>query len=81
MNDGSVGAGPAKINVPALFLVGERDTGLNIPGMHDVIDAMPTLVPRLAGSIIVPGGGHWLPQERPDVVNDAIINFAKSVCA
>lgn len=63
------------INIPALFMVGERDTGLSIPGMRDIIDAMPAFVPRLTQRIIVPGSGHWLPQECPDLVNDAIVRF------
>lgn len=69
----------ARVNVPALFMVGERDTGLSIPGMREIIDAMPALVPRLTEKFIVPGSGHWLPQERPDVVNDALVRFARSI--
>ena len=65
------------VDVPALFMIGERDTGLGIPGMLDIIDAMPALVPQLLGKVVVPGSGHWLPQERPDLVSDAIIDFAR----
>lgn len=32
------------VNVPAMYLVGERDTGLAIPGMKAIINAMPSLV-------------------------------------
>ncbi|WP_416408366.1 alpha/beta fold hydrolase [Agrobacterium rosae] len=64
-----------KVIVPALFMVGERDTGLAIPGMKEMIDAMPSLAPALQRTQIVPGAGHWLPQEAPDVVNKAIIEF------
>ncbi|MGO4737056.1 alpha/beta fold hydrolase [Bosea sp. 2KB_26] len=67
------------IDIPALFVVGERDTGLSIPGMRDTIDAMPALVPQLTETIVVPGCGHWLPQERPDRLNDAIISFARHI--
>ncbi|MGV1870428.1 alpha/beta fold hydrolase [Agrobacterium rosae] len=66
-----------KVTVPALFMVGERDTGLAIPGMKEMIDAMPSLAPALKQIQIVPGAGHWLPQEAPDVVNKAIIEFLK----
>jgi pimeloyl-ACP methyl ester carboxylesterase len=66
-----------KVEVPALFIVGERDTGLSIPGMHEIIKAMPMLVPKIGEPIVVPGGGHWLPQERPDQVSAAIVNFAR----
>ena len=68
-----------KVDVPALFMVGERDTGLSIPGMQDIIDAMPRLVPQLLHQVVVPGSGHWLPQERPDLVSDAIIDFARHI--
>ena len=68
-----------RVNVPALFMIGARDTGLSIPGMRQIIDAMPALVPRLTETLIVPGSGHWLPQERPDVVNDALVRFVRSV--
>lgn len=68
-----------KVGIPALFMTGERDTGLAIPGMRDIVDAMPQLVPQLKENIIVPGSGHWLPQERPDIVSEALIQFARQI--
>ncbi len=68
-----------KVGIPALFMTGERDTGLAIPGMRDIVDAMPQLVPQLKENIIVPGSGHWLPQERPDIVSEALIRFARQI--
>jgi pimeloyl-ACP methyl ester carboxylesterase len=65
-----------EVEVPALFIAGERDTGLHIPGMVEIIEAMPTLAPRIHAPLIIPGGGHWLPQECPEQVNAAIIEFA-----
>lgn len=64
-----------RVEVPALYLVGERDTGLAMPGMQDIIAAMPALVPRLAASHTVPGAGHWLAQEAPERVNAELIAF------
>lgn len=69
----------SKVNVPAMFIVGERDTGLQIPGMRELIGAMASLVPHLTQSLIVPGAGHWLPQEAPEQVNAALIDFAHHV--
>lgn len=69
----------ALITTPTLYFVGERDTGLNIPGMKEIIDAMPSVVPNLRGSKIIPGCGHWLPQERPGVLSKAIIEFANEI--
>jgi pimeloyl-ACP methyl ester carboxylesterase len=68
-----------KVKVPALFMTGERDTGLAIPGMRQIIEAMPGLVPDLRKTQFVPGAGHWLPQERPEIVSEAIIEFIGSL--
>lgn len=69
----------ARVNVPALFLIGERDTGLAIPGMADIIAAMPDLVPDLRGSHVLPGAGHWLQQERPAEVSEAVLAFLREI--
>jgi len=68
-----------EVTVPALYMVGERDTGFGIPGMRQIIADMPRLVPRLTDAIIVPGCGHWIQQERPDVVNAALVRFARNL--
>ena len=65
--------------MPALYLVGERDTGLAIPGMDQIIKAMPALVPQLRAVQVIPGAGHWLQQEAPDAVNLALVNFLTSL--
>ncbi|MDZ7863442.1 alpha/beta hydrolase [Acidovorax sp.] len=68
-----------RVEVPALYLVGERDTGLAMPGMAGLIAAMPELVPRLRGSHTITGAGHWLPQEAPARVNEQLIGFLRSL--
>ncbi len=68
-----------QVTVPALFAVGERDPGLQIPGMDAIIGAMPRLAPGLRDSIVVPGAGHWLQQERPDAVNRALLGFLEAL--
>ncbi|WP_414449720.1 alpha/beta fold hydrolase [Burkholderia sp. 22PA0099] len=70
-----------QVKVPALFLAGERDPGLSIPGMRDIIAGMPSLVPRLQASRIIPGCGHWVSQERPEALSAAIIEFARGLDA
>ncbi|TCW85731.1 epoxide hydrolase [Burkholderia sp. SRS-46] len=67
------------VQPPALYLVGEYDTGLAIPGMHEIIGAMPKLVPHLRDSQIIPRAGHWLQQEAPDRVNVAVIEFLRNL--
>jgi pimeloyl-ACP methyl ester carboxylesterase len=67
------------VQTPALYLVGEYDTGLAIPGMHEIIGGMRRLVPNLQDSRIIPRAGHWLQQEAPDLVNAAVIEFLHSL--
>lgn len=67
-----------KIEVPALFIAGQRDAGLQIQGMTEIIEAMPTLAPSVQEPVFISGGGHWLPQECPDQVSAAIVAFARS---
>jgi Predicted hydrolases or acyltransferases (alpha/beta hydrolase superfamily) len=68
-----------KVMIPALYVVGERDVGLSIPGMRQIIAEMPSLVPMLSQTVILPGCGHWTQQERPQEVNSAIISFLRSL--
>ncbi|HWK63645.1 MAG TPA: alpha/beta hydrolase [Rhizobiaceae bacterium] len=67
------------VATPALYMVGEQDVGLSIPGMRDIISAMPALVPDLMEAIFLPDCGHWAPQERPEQVSRALIQFAECV--
>jgi pimeloyl-ACP methyl ester carboxylesterase len=64
-----------RVQVPALIAIGSRDVGLSMPGMDRMIDEMPQLVNDLRGSVIE-GAGHWVQQERRDVVNELILSFA-----
>ncbi len=36
---------------------------------------MKATVPRLTDSILVPGAGHWVQQEKPAEVNAALLKF------
>jgi pimeloyl-ACP methyl ester carboxylesterase len=65
------------IEVPALFVGGDRD-GPTIWG-GAAIAAFGTTLPKLHRSLILPGCGHWTQQERPDEVNQALIDFLASV--
>jgi pimeloyl-ACP methyl ester carboxylesterase len=65
------------IDVPALFIVGENDP---VRGFADVGEAeLRTRVPKLTKAVLVPGAGHWVQQERPDVVNAELIGFLKGL--
>lgn len=68
-----------RVLVPALFMMGERDTGFSIPGMDQVIAAMPELVSDLRGSYVLQNAGHWLQQERPSEVSELTIKFLSAL--
>jgi pimeloyl-ACP methyl ester carboxylesterase len=68
-----------RVQVPALFIIGQRDVGLSIPGMRELIADMSRLVPQLRPVVELPAAGHWLQQERPDEVNAALLTFLRSL--
>lgn len=60
-----------RIEQPALFLTGERDpVATFMPA-----EAMTGWVTDLREQIVVPGAGHWVTQEAPGPVNDALLRF------
>lgn len=63
----------APITVPALFIGGDRD-GPTMWGQR-AIERFPTTLPELRGSHILTGCGHWTQQERPDEVNQLLVDF------
>src|SRR6267378_3476530 len=65
----------ALVNVPALYVAGERDLVVGFRGMDQLISNLSKFVPKLRGTVMLPGCGHWTQQERPTEVNAAIINF------
>jgi pimeloyl-ACP methyl ester carboxylesterase len=65
------------IDVPALFMVGERDMVRNVSGRAEA--AMKRWIPGMRDPIVVPEAGHWLQQERPEAVNQALISFLRGL--
>lgn len=63
-----------KIEQPALFITGENDLGRTIAPLGP----MKALVPNVDIQII-PDAGHWVPQERPNQVNHALIAFLNAL--
>jgi pimeloyl-ACP methyl ester carboxylesterase len=68
----------AQVQVPALYMAGDRDLVLAFPGAKEIIENLKTFVPQLRGSVILPECGHWTQQERPEEVSDAIVRFLRS---
>src|SRR6516165_5556567 len=57
--------------------VGDRDVVLAFRGIDQVIANLRNDVPKLQKTLILPECGHWTQQERPQEVNEAMIEFLK----
>jgi pimeloyl-ACP methyl ester carboxylesterase len=69
----------ARVIVPALYMVGDRDLVVSFRGVDQLIANLTAYVPRLRQTIMLPGCGHWTQQERAGEVNAAIIDFLHSL--
>jgi pimeloyl-ACP methyl ester carboxylesterase len=69
----------AKVTVPALYMVGDRDLVMHFPGMDRLLPNLSTFVPKLERTMVLPGCGHWTQQERPAEVNAAMIEFLRAL--
>jgi pimeloyl-ACP methyl ester carboxylesterase len=69
----------ARVTVPALYVVGDRDLVVGFPGMDQLIPNLSKFVPNLRRTIMLPGCGHWTQQERPKEVNVAMVEFLKGL--
>jgi pimeloyl-ACP methyl ester carboxylesterase len=67
----------AKVNVPAIYIVGDRDLVYEFPGMSQLISNLKHDVPSLRETVVLQGCGHWTQQERPEEVNAALLAFIK----
>jgi pimeloyl-ACP methyl ester carboxylesterase len=69
----------AKITVPALYLVGDRDLLTRLQGMDRAIANLASNVPKLRSKVMLPGCGHWTQQESASEVNAAMIDFLRQL--
>jgi pimeloyl-ACP methyl ester carboxylesterase len=69
----------AKVTVPALYIVGERDVVVAFPGMEQTLANLKTAVPQLRKQVMLPGCGHWTQQERSAEVNANLVEFVRSL--
>ena len=65
------------IEIPALFVGGDLD-GPTIWGAP-AIGRFGQTLPRLHDSLVLEGCGHWVQQEKPDAVNQALVGFLEAV--
>ena len=67
------------VTIPALFMAGDRDSVLTFPGYADAVKNLSASVPKLRRTILLPGCGHRIQQERAAEVNAAMVEFLKSL--
>lgn len=65
----------SRVNVPGLYIAGDRDLVVRFRGMEQIIASLAYFVPQLRGKVMLPGCGHWTQQERAHEVNEAMIDF------
>lgn len=64
-----------RIEVPALYIGGDRDMVVGLRGPDATLGAVEQAAPQLWRGVILPGCGHWTQQERPDDVNQELLDF------
>jgi pimeloyl-ACP methyl ester carboxylesterase len=67
----------AKIRQPSLFIAGEFDAVITM--YRQAFDSLEETMPGLRKKVLLPGSGHWIQQERPNEVNDLLIEFLASL--
>lgn len=65
-----------RLVAPSLFICGAEDPVFTV--MKPVIDNLDVGMPNLQDKVIVDGAGHWVQQERPNEVNEALLTFLRN---
>jgi pimeloyl-ACP methyl ester carboxylesterase len=63
----------AKLYQPTLYLAGEYDGVLAM--RRAAFDILEETAPNLWKKVVMSGVGHWIQQERPEEVNQVLIEF------
>lgn len=69
----------AVVQRPALYITGDRDLPATLPAAEDLIAGRAASVPLAEKAVVLAGCGHWIQQERPDEVNEALIGFLRTL--
>ncbi|HEV3229747.1 MAG TPA: alpha/beta hydrolase [Solirubrobacteraceae bacterium] len=64
-----------RIDAPALFVTGSRDPVASFMPA----EAMDGWVTDLRAKVVIEGAGHWVQQQRPEEVNEALLTFLAEV--
>jgi pimeloyl-ACP methyl ester carboxylesterase len=65
----------AKLNQPTLFVAGEHDAVIDM--RRAAFDRLEETVPNLKRKVLLPGAGHWVQQERPNEVNQLLLELLR----
>jgi pimeloyl-ACP methyl ester carboxylesterase len=65
----------AKIHQPALFIAGDHDAVIAGPMGARALATLAENVPGLTRTLLLPGAGHWVQQERAAEVSAALVDF------
>jgi len=65
----------ALIHQPALFIAGSADPVIAGGSGASAVQALGTTVPGLTRKLLIEGAGHFIQQERPQLVSEAILDF------
>ena len=71
----------ATIRQPALFIAGSVDPIIALGSGASALQALPVAVPGLTRTLLIDGAGHFIQQERPQIVNEALVDFLCSLPA
>jgi pimeloyl-ACP methyl ester carboxylesterase len=71
----------AVIRQPALFIAGSADPVIALGSGASALQVLETTVPGLRRKLIIDGAGHFVQQERPGLVNAAILEFLAGLAA
>ncbi len=67
----------AKLLQPTLFAAGERDGVIVM--YRQAFDELESTAPHLFKKVLLPGAGHWIQQERPQEVNELLVEFLETL--
>jgi len=68
----------AKLSQPSMFAAGEHDCVLQMIG-GDAAPIVKMSMPDCRTMTIIPGAGHWIQQERPQQINQLLVDFVKGL--
>jgi len=68
----------AKLSQPSMFAAGEHDAVIAMIG-GDAAPFVKTSMPECRTTTIIPGAGHWIQQERPQQINQLLVDFARGL--